>query len=51
MRFKNVKLQSAKALAKVSSKLGKLSADSACIYIYHQPKMPEALKKSKMKQI
>ena len=28
-------------------KLGKMSADSACCYIYHQPKMPEALKKMK----
>ena len=43
MNSKKVKNQS----AKVSLKLGKMSADSACCYIYHQPKMPEALKKMK----
>ena len=47
MKLKKVKNQSAKALANVSLKLGKMSADSACCYIYHQPKMPEALKKMK----
>lgn len=36
-----------KALANVSLKLGKMSADSACCYIFHQPKMPETLKKLK----
>ena len=44
---KNVKKQSAKALANVSLKLGKMSADSACCYIFHQPKMPETLRKMK----
>ncbi|MCI8748076.1 MAG: cyclic lactone autoinducer peptide [Lachnospiraceae bacterium] len=47
MKSTNVKNKSAKALANVSLKLGKISADSACCYIYHQPKMPEALKKMK----
>lgn len=47
MKFKNVKKQSAKVLANASLKLGKMSADSACCYIYHQPKMPDALKKMK----
>lgn len=47
MKSKNVKKQSAKALANVSLKLGKASAESACCYIYHQPKMPEALKQTK----
>ena len=47
MTMKNVKAQSAKALANVSLKLGKMSADSACCYIIHQPKMPETLKKLK----
>lgn len=47
MKLKKVKNQSAKALANVSLKLGIMSADSACCYIYHQPKMPEALKKMK----
>ena len=47
MKLKKVKNQSAKALANVSLKLGKMSAESACCYIYHQPKMPAALKKMK----
>ena len=47
MKLKKVKNQSAKALANVSLKLGKMSADSACCYIFHQPKIPEALKKMK----
>lgn len=49
MKSKNVKLQSAKVLASVSLKLGKISADSACAYIYHQPKMPAELKALKKK--
>lgn len=47
MNIKKVKKESAKVLANVSLKLGKMSADSACCYIYHQPKMPEALKELK----
>ena len=47
MKSKNLKNQPAKVLANLSLKLGKRSADSACCYIYHQPKMPEALKKMK----
>ena len=47
MKLKNVKSQSAKVLAKVSLKVGKMSANSACAYIYHQPKMPEELKNMK----
>ena len=47
MKSKNLKNQTAKVLANLSLKLGKMSADSACCYIYHQPKMPEALKKMK----
>lgn len=43
MKSKNLKNQP----ANLSLKLGKMSADSACCYIYHQPKMPEALKKMK----
>nr|WP_288977127.1 cyclic lactone autoinducer peptide [uncultured Blautia sp.] len=49
MKTKNVKFQSAKVLANVSLKLGKISADSACAYIYHQPKMPKELKALKKK--
>lgn len=47
MNTKNVKIQSAKVLANVSLKIGKLSADSACAYIFHQPKMPVEVKKLK----
>ena len=47
MKSKNLKNQPAKVLGNLSLKLGKMSADSACCYIYHQPKMPEALKKMK----
>ena len=49
MKSKNAKIQPAKVLANVSLKLGKMSANSACAYIYHQPKMPEALKELKNK--
>lgn len=47
MKNNNIKSQLAKLLANVSLKLGKISANSACFYIYHQPKMPEVLKKMK----
>lgn len=47
MKLKNVKSQSAKVLAKVSLKVGKMSANSACAYIYHQPKMPDGLRELK----
>jgi len=47
MKTKNLKIQSVKALANVSLKIGKLSADSACAYIFHQPKMPDELKELK----
>lgn len=47
MKSKTLKSQSAKALANVSLKLGKMSADSACCYIFHQPPIPETLKKMK----
>nr|WP_304972641.1 cyclic lactone autoinducer peptide [uncultured Schaedlerella sp.] len=45
MNSKNLKKQSAKMLANVSLALGKASANSRCCYIYHQPKMPDELKK------
>ena len=47
MITKNLKNQTASMLANASLKLGKMSADSKCCYIFHQPKMPEALKKMK----
>ena len=47
MKSKNIKMQSAKMLANMSTKIGKISVDSACFYIFHQPKMPEELKKMK----
>lgn len=47
MKSENVKKIPTKVLANVSLKLGKMSADSACCYIFHQPRMPEKLKKMK----
>ena len=49
MKTKDLKLQSAKALASASLKIVKISADSACAYIVHQPKMPKELKALKEK--
>ena len=49
MKTKNLKIQSAKMLAKAALKMGKISANSACAYIYHQPKMPDELKTLKKK--
>lgn len=46
MNFNKAKFQPAKLLANVSLKLTKMSADSACCYIYHQPKMPDDVKKT-----
>ena len=51
MKANNLKNQYAKVLANVSLKLGKFSADSACAYIFHQPKMPEGLKELKKKKV
>ncbi|WP_371287465.1 cyclic lactone autoinducer peptide [Dorea sp.] len=45
MSKNKLQFQSAKALANISLRLGKISANSACCYIYHQPKMPETIKK------
>ena len=49
MKTKNGKIQPAKLLANASLKLGEFSANSACVYIFHQPKMPDELKKLKRK--
>ena len=45
--YREFRESSAKALANVSLKLGKVSVDSACCYIFHQPKVPKDLKKLK----
>lgn len=47
MNVEKVKKQATKGLADISLKLGTISADSVCCYIFHQPKMPEELKKMK----
>lgn len=47
MKSKNIKKESAKMLANMSMKVGKMSLDSACFYIFHQPKIPVELKKMK----
>ena len=49
MNSKNIKFEAAKALATLSLKIGKVSADTACAFIYHQPQMPKALKELKNK--
>lgn len=50
MNYKSIKFESGRLLAALSLKIGKMSADSACAFIYHQPKMPEALKTLKNKR-
>lgn len=37
----------AKLMEKVAHKSAEAAADSACMYIYHQPKMPANIKKFK----
>ena len=49
MKTKKIKSISAKILEKIAIKIGQMSVESACCYIYHQPKMPENLKKNKLK--
>ncbi len=49
MKNKNGKFNLAKVLANASLKVGKSSADGACVYIFHQPKMPQELKSLKKK--
>ncbi|MBO4292503.1 MAG: cyclic lactone autoinducer peptide [Lachnospiraceae bacterium] len=49
MKNNNMKNQSAKVLAEVSRVFGKISANSTCAYLFHQPQMPEKLKKLKKK--
>lgn len=44
MKTKNGTIQPAKLLAKASLKLGQLSADSACVYIFTSPKYRMDLK-------
>lgn len=46
MKFNNSRKLSAKLLANVAFRMGKLSANTTCSYIYHQPKMPKELKKA-----
>lgn len=50
MKCKNMKYKISKNVAEMALKLAKLSVDGACIYIYHQPKIPEALKDIKSKK-
>lgn len=49
MKVKDLKFHSAKMMASISLKMGKMSADSACSYLFHQPKMPAELKTLKRK--
>ncbi len=49
MKSNNMKSSFAQVLANISLKLGKISVNSNCAFIYHQPKMPLELKKLKEK--
>lgn len=49
MKEKKLKNRSAKMLAGVSLRIGKVSANSACSYLFHQPPMPADLKNMKKK--
>lgn len=49
MNVKDLKNRSAKMMAGVSLKIGKVSANSACSYLFHQPPMPADLKSLKKK--
>lgn len=49
MKTKNLKIQTAKVLASTSLKIGEMSLNSSCAYIFHQPKMPDELKTLKKK--
>lgn len=45
MKSNDSKKMPAKFLANVALRVGKMSANTTCSYIYHQPKMPKELKK------
>lgn len=45
--YKAMKVKSAKLLAKVVLEIGKMSVDSACFYICHQPEIPMILREMK----
>lgn len=45
IKEKNLKTQSAKLLADISLQFSRIAANGACCYIYHQPKMPDSVKK------
>lgn len=49
MKSNNMKSSFAQVLANISLKLGKISVNSACLFVYHQPKMPSELKKLREK--
>lgn len=45
MDKKNIKNRGAKALVDIARRVGEFSANTKCVCIYHQPKMPEEIKK------
>lgn len=47
MNSKDFKVKAAKLLAHASLKVGNISVNSSCAYIFHQPKVPDELKKLK----
>lgn len=45
MDKKTIKNRGAKVLGVIARKVGELSANTKCVCIYHQPNMPEEIKK------
>jgi cyclic lactone autoinducer peptide len=45
--MKNISNSAAKLMEKLARKSLEVAAESRCMYIYHQPKMPADLKKFK----
>lgn len=43
--MKEINSKSANVMANIALGFSKLAANSRCVFIYHQPKMPSSLKK------
>lgn len=45
MNKKNIKNRGAKVLGTLAKKVGEFAANTKCVCIYHQPEIPEDIKK------
>ena len=45
MNKKNIKNRGAKVLGTLAKKVGEFTANTKCVCIYHQPEIPEGIKK------